>query len=121
MAVFHIQIQGLYAALGVDFQHILFGDAPLIDILAHTADAIAAHFGAGTVGVVQIHFRVSVFAGLNEDDPVAADTEMPVAETHGQSCRVFHLLFKAVDIDIIVADALHLGKAHGITLLLESF
>ena len=37
---------------------------------------------------------------------------MPVADAPGKLAGVFHPVLKAVDIDIIVANALHLGKTH---------
>ena len=111
LAVFLVDAAGLYAAEGFDAQLLLVGDAVVKDVLCHAADAVAAHFALAAVQVEHAHFGIGHLRGADENHPVAPNALVPVGEADSQSRRVLHLLLKAVDVDVVVAAAVHFGKA----------
>ena len=60
------------------------GQAVVVDVLGHAADAVAAHLRLGAVGVEHPHPRVGPLRGHDQDQAVGADAEMPVADRHRQ-------------------------------------
>lgn len=80
-----------------------FGDA---------ADSVAAHFGFGAVGVEHSHADVGEVGGEDEDEAVGADAEVAVGDFLGEGGGVGYFFGEAVDVDVVVADAVHLGETH---------
>ena len=113
-AVLYLQTERLDTAECINPQRFLFGNAAFIDIAADTADSVPAHHGAGTIRVVQIHHGVSVFCGADQDQSIGTDSEMTVAQPSGQRGRIRgNRFFKTIDINIIIADAMHLCELQG--------
>ena len=63
-------------------------DAVVVDVLGDAADAVAAHFGVGAVGVEHPHLGVGPLGGADQDQAVAADAEAAVGDAAGQLRRV---------------------------------
>ena len=57
-----------------------FGHAVVVQVLAHAADAVAAHFSLRAVGVEDTHLRIRLVGRRNKDNAVAADTEVRLTE-----------------------------------------
>ena len=112
LAVFHREPQLLQAPLGGNGQLRFIGHAPLIHVFADAADGVAAHFGFAAIGVENAHAKVRAVRGLNEHQAVGARAEMVPRHDDGHALRVRDQFFKAVDKQIIVSDAVHLGKFH---------
>jgi len=83
-------------------------------VLGEASDAVAAHFGAAAVGVVHDHGCVRPHGRADQNQPVAAYPAVAVAYAPGQVGQIdpVERLRKAVDINIVVADAMHLGESH---------
>ena len=84
----------------------------VIDVLADAAAGVAAHVALGAIGVEHAHAEVRRIGGTDEHQPVRAHAEVPVADARGERAGVVHMLLKRIDIDVVVADALHFGKLH---------
>ena len=61
----------------------LGGNAVVVDILGHAADAVAAHLAFAAVGVEHPHPGVGPFRRADQDQAVAADAEVPIADPAG--------------------------------------
>ena len=102
------------AVARLDSQCLVAADAVIVDILGDAANAVAAHFGLGAVGVKHPHPCVGHGAGANQDQAVAADAVMPVGDAPGQIGGVGrHGLFKTVDVHVVVSSPVHFGESHG--------
>ena len=112
LAVLNSQLDGLDAAERLNAHRglILRDHSVVVQILCHTAHAVAAHLSLASVGVEHPHLSVGDIGRADQYDSVAAYAEAPVGQPYSQSRRVTHLLLKCVDIYIVVADALHLGE-----------
>ena len=111
-AVFHSQLQSFHPAAGVNRNCCFISQAIIIDIFCHTADTVSAHGAPGSIRIVHLHFKVRGIGWFDQNQPVGADAEMPVADLHRHLLRVFYFFLKTVDIDVIVADSLHFRKFH---------
>ena len=90
-------------------------DAVVVNVFRHAADAVAAHFRLGAVGVVHPHSGVGLIARADQDQPVAADAEMPVGNPPGQRGRIGGKRFReTVDVHVVVAGSVHFGEVHDI-------
>ena len=86
----------------------------IVDVLGHAADAVAAHFRFAAVGVEHPHPGRGDRRRANQDQPVAAHAKMPIRDAPGQLGRVVRQrLMKAIDVNVVVANAVHLGETHG--------
>jgi hypothetical protein len=91
----------------------------IVNVLGYTADSIATHLPFAAIRIEHAHASVSPFRGADEDQAIRTNTEVPVANLDRQLIRInFQWLSDAVDVHIIVADAVHLGELHA--LLLQS-
>ncbi len=99
----------------LDAYAFLAGQAVVVDVLAHAADAVAAHFRLAAVGVEHTHTEIrhgGIGGRANEDQAVASDAEMTVADAPGQFPGMGDGLLQSLHIDVIVACGLHFGKSH---------
>ncbi len=120
-SLFEFDVERQHAVAGFDPQRFLAGQAMIKNIFGHAADSVAAHFRFRSVGVEHPHPRIGNFRGADQNQSVAADTEMPIGNLARQSGRVVgHFLLEAIDIHIVVAQALHLGEPHRSTSLCKS-
>ena len=79
-----LQTQFSGACVRVDGQALLSGQLFVVDVFPHTANAVAAHHSAGTVGVEHVHGKIPLPAGAYADQAVSPYAEMPVGQPHGQ-------------------------------------
>ena len=105
----------LLPAEGVDAQEILAGAGRLMGVqpLGHAADAVAAHHPFAAVGVEDPHGGVGVrrLGCADTDHAVPANGEPAGRQFPGQAGNVLRQAGgAAVQVDIIVGTALHLGK-----------
>ena len=86
----------------------------IIHIFRHAADSVAAHFGPGPVRVVHLHLKIGRFGRIDKDNAIASYAEMPVAQKAHHPGLILLGNFPGcpVNIDIIVAASMHLGKFH---------
>ena len=90
------------------------GDAVVVDVLGDAADAVAAHFGLGAVGVEHPHLGVGAVDGADQDQAVGADAEVAIGDRAGEGRGVGgNRLAEAIDVDVVVAGAVHFGEEHG--------
>ena len=87
------------------------GHVVVVQVLAHAADAVAAHFSLRAIGVEDTHLRIRLVGRRNKDNAVAADTEVRFTELDRKRLGIGHSLVEAIKIDIIVAAAVHLGES----------
>ena len=102
----------LDTAVGVDGQDRLFHPVG-VEPLGHTAHAVAAHLGLAAVRVENAHPAIGSggHRGADADDAVRTHGKMPGREPlckRGNVCG--HTGCTAVQIDVIIGTALHLGK-----------
>src|SRR5262249_17268252 len=77
-------------------------------------NAVAAHLGFAAVRVEHAHAHVGPLGRADEDQPVAADAEVAVADFSAQASRVARRrIAHAIHVDAIVGPAVHFGEAHG--------
>ena len=76
---------------------------------------ISAHAAFAAVAVEHAHAKIRNLAGQNQNQPIRPAAEVLPAHPEAQGRRVIHLFLEAVDIEIVVSGALHLGKAHAVT------
>jgi len=83
----------------------------VVAVSRHAADAVAAHFGLGAVGVEHAHTHIRDFGRQDENHAVAAHGKPPRAQFHGQRAQIAGQGFlKTVDVDVIVAEPVHFGE-----------
>ena len=108
------EVEGEDAPAGLDGDLGAAGDAVVVDVLGDAADAVAAHLAFGAVGVEHAHAGVGPFGGGDQDQAVGADAEVAVADGAGEGGQVAGGgLVEEVDVDVVVAEAVHLGESHG--------
>ena len=88
---------------------------PVVAVFGHAADAVSAHAALAAVIVEHAHAKIRNLAGQNQNQPIRPAAEVLPAHPDAQGRRVIHLFLEAVDIEIVVSGALHLGKAHAVT------
>ena len=111
-AVLHCQLQHLDTSARFQRDAGFVRQPAVVDVLADAAAGVAAHIALGAVRIEHAHAEVRHIGGADEHQPVRAHAEVPVADARGERAGVVHMLLKRVDIDVVVADALHFGKLH---------
>ena len=99
----------------VSIGHLLLaGQAVVVKILGDAAHAVAAHLAFRAVGVEHPHPGIGSFRGHDQDQAVAADAEMAIADRRSASRRGIggRRLIERAHVDVIVADPVHLGESH---------
>ena len=94
--------------------------AAVVEELRRAAHAVSAHLRLAAVAVEDAHHRVAAIAGNHQDQAVRAHAEAPRAQPPRKGCGVGNFVVNGVDDDEIVADAVHLDKAHGVLLISPS-
>lgn len=57
--------------------------------------------------------RVGLLGGADQDQPISANAEVPIADDTAQRGGILRRLFaEAIDVDVVVAAALKLGETH---------
>src|SRR3972149_6307786 len=107
--------QGFYG------EWILLGDFVIVHIFCNTANTVSAHLRLAAVGIEDTHLAICRLRRQYKDKPVRPYAKMPVANNRGDLYRVFNFFFKTIDIDVIVADAMHLCEFHTIVLTRTSW
>ena len=119
----HIHADGLHpAVLNVEFEPFDAGKridrdrrpsvyhVVVVQVFADAADAVSAHPALRAVRVENPHLRVRPVGWRYQDDTVAADAEMRLAQPDGKRLRIGYGLVEAVEINIMIAAAVHFGK-----------
>lgn len=107
-----VQRQQLQAGAGHQRQRRFVRQPTLVDVFPDAARGVAAHFAFAAVAVEDAHPEVRDLRRLDQHQSVAAHAEVGAAHPHRQRSGVADGLLKAVDINVVVSDALHLGKTH---------
>src|SRR5712691_2526190 len=82
----------------------------IVHVFADTTDTVAAHLATATVGVVHLHAGVGGVGRTDEDEPIATDAGAAVADLLRHRGRIRHSSCEGIDVDVIVADAVHFRK-----------
>ena len=82
----------------------------IVQVLAHTADGVAAHFPLAAVQVEHPHPGVGNSGGQDQHHAVPADALMPVGQADTEALRVFDVQAHTVEVNVIVAAALHFSE-----------
>ena len=92
----------------------IFDDTAIVNVLGNAADSVTAHLPPAAVCIVHFHAAVArrAVGRLDENETIGTDAEVPVRDFPGKLRGVFDGGFKSVDIDVIVADAVHLCEFH---------
>ena len=112
LSIFHGQVERLHAGIGFQRHHRFVRHAAVVYVFRDASTCVAAHRSARTIRVVHNHAEIRLVARRDEHQPVAAHAEMPVAHAPRQRRQIVCLLFKRVDIDVVVAQSLHFGEFH---------
>ncbi len=110
------QLQLLNAVIGFNAHFILVNNLIIVKILAHATDGVAANAAVATVHIVNLNVNISLIRRANHHHAVAANAPVSPAQAHCQTGRVIQLLLQAVEVNIIVAAALHFSKRQGLQL-----
>ena len=82
-----LEVEREDAPAGLD-RHLFFaGQAMIVEVLGDAADAVAAHLAFGAVGVEHPHPGVGPLGRHDQDQAVAADPEMAIADRHAPAAR----------------------------------
>src|SRR5262249_32017629 len=113
------QAQVAGPGVGVDGERRPRGPAAVEHELGDAADAVAAHLGAAAVRVVHLHAAGALgpVAGADDDEAVRAHAAVAVGEAPGGARGLGDLLPRAIDVDVVVAEPVHLGEFHGRVIL----
>src|SRR5690242_4767675 len=84
----------------------------VIRILRHTSHAIAAHLSFGAVGVEHAHAYVGLRGRKDQDQTIRADAVMTIGDFLCNGAGVGDGFGETIDVNIVVADAVHLGETH---------
>ncbi len=105
----HVHFAQLAAHLD---RHVALGhDAGVKQVIAHAAQGVSADAAVRAVHVVNLHRRIGRLRREKRHDAVAADAEVPVAQADGEALgAVDQARVQAVEVNIVVAACLHLGK-----------
>src|SRR5437016_5986522 len=88
----------------------------VVNVLGDAANPVAAHLAVRPIGVIHPHFGVAALGRTDQNEPVPAHTEPPIRYPPRQLRNIAGKgLRKAIDIDVVVAGALHLGESHSIS------
>ena len=98
--------------LGLNVDHVLPGNAPVVDVFRHGTDARARDDALAAVPVEQAHPHVRPGDGglLNERDAVSAHAAVTVAEADAQGFGAGDGAVPIVDDDVVGAGGHHLGE-----------
>ena len=107
--------QNAQPGCGLDAEGLVAGPATVPGVAGGAPDGVAAHFGLAAIGIKNAHGEIGALGGKEQDQAIAADAEVPVADTAGEQMGVGDGLAAAIDEDVIVAAALHFEKTeHGV-------
>jgi tryptophan synthase beta subunit len=86
----------------------------VVNVFRDASDSIATHFRFRSVGVEHAHLRVCLVGRTDENQTVTADAFMAVRYLSREESRILREGFiKAIDINVVIAGAVHLGEIHG--------
>ena len=111
-SVCHVQLQLLHAARAHHGDLRLIRQVFVVDELRHATDSVSAHLRTASVRIVHLHFKIRLLRRIDENHAVPADPEMAVAHFPDKIRLSFlrNLLCGPVNIDVIIAAAVHFGK-----------
>ena len=112
-ATFNSSVQ--HPAGGLDLQRVAAADAVVVDVLGDAADAVAAHLGGRAVGVEHPHLGVGPLRWGRSGSGRRRRRRSGGRTCGGpaRECSVGHGFGEAIDVDVVVAGAVHLGEVHG--------
>ncbi len=106
------QRQRQHPPAGLDAHRVVLGQAMVKRIFRDAPHPVAAHLPLAAIGVEHAHADVGLVGRQNQDQPVRPDPRMPIRNRNRQARGISYVLGKAVDVNVVVADAVHLGEAH---------
>ena len=110
VAVFNFEKEHFQPGVGVYSERIVGRKAVVVEILPHAANPVAAHLPAAAIRVIHLHAGMGRLRGANQNEPIPANTRPTLTHLPGDSGGVGKLGVERIDVDIVVADAVHLGK-----------
>ena len=112
-AVFHCQVHIFHFSAADNRKLRLICQPLVMHVLRNAADAVSTHLCPRAIRVIHLHLKIRFVRRIDKNHAVAADTKMTVT---GKADK-FRLLFlryffcKSVDINVIIAAALHFCKS----------
>ena len=84
----------------------------LVEVLTYATTGIAAHHGFAAIGIEDVHREVGLGNGAASDEhqTVRTDALIPVAVSDSESSGISYRVQHSVDVDVVVAAAVHLGE-----------
>ena len=109
-AVTHRQLQRFDTAQRIDSHGFAMHPTTVVQIFAHATDTVAAHLAFAAIQIEDAHLRVRHLRRVDQNHAVAADTGMEFGQPHTQRFGIAYRLIKAIEINVIIATALHFDK-----------
>ena len=79
------------------------------------SNSIAAHLRFASVGIKNAHacmgFRLNTWRA-NQNQTISADCSMPITDSARKRRRIDDIFSNRINIDVVITNAMHLGKAH---------
>ena len=107
-----LDFDGEDAVAGFHAHGVAAGEIVVEGVFGDAANAVAAHFGFAAVGVEHAHADVGFLGGEDEDQAVGSDAEVAIGDADGEARGIGDCLGEAVDVDVVVPDALHFRELH---------
>ena len=110
LSILHLHLQDPDPAPGLHGDLFFSGQTAVIQVFAHAADSIAAHFTLTAVLIKDPHPGIRARGRLDQNDPIPADSKVISGQSAAERLRICYLLLKTIKINIIIPTTMHLGK-----------
>ena len=111
-ASLHMELQSLFPRQRLYGQFGLVRQPLVIEKFPHTANSVAAHLSLGAICVIHFHPEICSLGGADTDEPIGPHAKVAVRHAPRQSRQVSGTALRAVQIDVIVPQAVHFGEFH---------
>src|SRR4051812_30445840 len=89
-------------------------------VFRDATNPVAAHFAFRSIDIEHAHAHIGFVGWQDEDQPVGTDPKMPVGDFARDRGRISDVFDEAVDVNVIVADAVHLGEPHAASVVAQT-
>ena len=109
-AIFNFEKEHLQPGVGVHPERIVGRNAVVVEIFPDATNPVTAHLPAAAIRVIHLHAGMGRLRRADQNKPISTYTRPALTHLTGDPDGVGKLGVKRIDIDIVVADAVHLGK-----------
>ena len=109
-----------HSTLGFDKQRIRGRKSAINRELRHAADTVPTHAAFASIGIEHAHANGRAECARfdrwwrDKDQAIATDSELTVSNELRDQRGIRHRVLKRVDIDVVIADAMHLHKGKSV-------